>query len=477
MNEVLLPQVSVEIPPEGLSIGQVSEATGIGVEALRYYEREGLLLDPAPRDSSGRRRYQEGDLAWIAGLVMLRETGMSIADIRVMADLSRREGTEAERLDVLTRHRERVIADLRRTERHLAAIEKKIAYYRRVNAVKNVNLGRQGLQVSPQGLGAMGMSAFYGTRDETEAVATLNRAVDLGVTHIDTAEAYGPYENEKLIARALGARRDEITIATKFARDFDNGAVMDGGPDHVRRAADRSLRHLGVDVIDLYYLHRVDPAVPIEETVGAMAELVTAGKVRYLGLSEAGPATIRRAHAVHPITAVQSELSLFAQDLLVNGVKETLDELGIGLVAFSPIGRGLLTGAIRSTDDLDPDDARRGLPWFAPETIEASRPLVDRIGARRRGPRRDPGADRPRLGRRAGRGRHPRHEAAPLPGGERRGDGDRPHRGGARRLAEAVRPARSRAPGTPRGPGHEQPVARGSSGTLGPILRTGVRLA
>ncbi|WP_066375786.1 aldo/keto reductase [Herbidospora mongoliensis] len=247
--------------------------------------------------------------------------------------------------------------------------------------MKNVNLGRHGFQISPQGLGAMGMSAFYGTTDETEAVATLNRAVDLGVTHIDTAEAYGPYENEKLIARALGTRRDEFTIATKFGLDFDNGAAMDGGPEHVRRAADRSLRHLDVDVIDLYYLHRVDPAVPIEETVGAMAELVTAGKVRYLGLSEAGPATIRRAHAVHPITAVQSELSLFAQDLLVNGVKETLDELGIGLVAFSPIGRGLLTGAIRSTDDLDPGDARRGLPWFEPGTIEANRPLVDRIGA------------------------------------------------------------------------------------------------
>lgn len=245
--------------------------------------------------------------------------------------------------------------------------------------MNDVSLGA--LRVSPQGLGAMGMSAFYGTRDEAEAIATLNRAVDLGVTHIDTAEAYGPYENEKLIAKALGARRDEITIATKFALDFENGAVMDGSPAHVRRAVERSLRHLEVDVIDLYYLHRVDPDVPIEETVGAMAELVTAGKVRHLGLSEAAPATIRRAHATHPIAVVQSELSLFVPDLLHNGVKDVTDELGIGLVAFSPIGRGLLGGGIRKVDDLDADDARRALPWFTPENIAANRHLVDRVTA------------------------------------------------------------------------------------------------
>ncbi|TKK91529.1 aldo/keto reductase [Herbidospora galbida] len=245
--------------------------------------------------------------------------------------------------------------------------------------MNDVSLGA--LRVSPQGLGAMGMSAFYGTRDEAEAIATLNRAVDLGVTHIDTAEAYGPYENEKLIAKALGARRDEITIATKFALDFENGAVMDGSPAHVRRAVERSLRHLEIDVIDLYYLHRVDPDVPIEETVGAMADLVTAGKVRHLGLSEAAPATIRQAHATHPIAAVQSELSLFVPDLLHNGVKDVLDELGIGLVAFSPIGRGLLSGAIQKVDDLDPDDARRTLPWFTPENIAANRHLVDRVSA------------------------------------------------------------------------------------------------
>ncbi|MEW2134066.1 aldo/keto reductase [Streptomyces sp. NPDC005435] len=245
--------------------------------------------------------------------------------------------------------------------------------------MRTIELGTQGLKVSRQGFGAMGMSVAYGARDEEEAVATLNRAVDLGVTHIDTAEAYGPYENEKLIGRALGSRRDEITIATKFGRDFENNAVMDASAAHVHRAADRSLRHLGIDVIDLYYLHRVDPDVPIEETVGAMGELVQAGKVRYIGLSEAAAGTIRRAHAVHPLTAVQSELSLFSQDLLVNGIKDTLNELGIGLVAFSPIGRGFLTGQIRSVDDLDADDARRTLPRFSPENIAANLHLVDRI--------------------------------------------------------------------------------------------------
>ncbi|MFF3751848.1 aldo/keto reductase [Streptomyces sp. NPDC002018] len=246
--------------------------------------------------------------------------------------------------------------------------------------MKTIELGTEGLRVPVQGFGAMGMSAFYGARDEKEAVATLNRAVDLGVTFIDTAEAYGPFENEKLIARALGHRRSEITLATKFARDFDaEGAPPDGRPEHVRRAVERSLRHLGTDTIDLYYLHRVDPAVPIEETVGAMGELVDSGWVRYLGLSEAAAATVRRAHAVHPIAALQSELSLFSPDLLDNGIKAALDELGIGLVAFSPLGRGFLSGAIRSVDDLDADDARRGLPRFSPGSIAANLELVERV--------------------------------------------------------------------------------------------------
>ncbi|MGD8167086.1 aldo/keto reductase [Herbiconiux sp. P16] len=241
-----------------------------------------------------------------------------------------------------------------------------------------------GLTVSAIGLGAMGMSAFYGASDEAESIATLRHALDLGVTFIDTAEAYGPFENEKLIARALGDRRDEVTLATKASSETDDDGTVhgrNGTPAYIRKAAERSLRHLGTDVIDLYYLHRVDPAVPIEESVGAMAELVTEGKVRHIGLSEASAATIRRAHAVHPLAAVQSEFSLFARDVLHNDEKATMDELGIGFVAFSPLGRGFLTGDIRSVDDLDPDDARRGLPRFQPEAIAANLALVDRVNA------------------------------------------------------------------------------------------------
>ncbi|GAA2244683.1 aldo/keto reductase [Herbiconiux moechotypicola] len=238
------------------------------------------------------------------------------------------------------------------------------------------------LQVSALGLGAMGMSAFYGAADERESIATLRHAVDLGVSFIDTAEAYGPFENEKLIARALGDRRDEVVLATKASSETDDDGTVhgrNGTPAYIRRAAERSLRHLGTDVIDLYYLHRVDPAVPIEESVGAMAELVAEGKVRHIGLSEASAATIRRAHAVHPLAAVQSEFSLFSRDVLHNGEKAAMDELGIGLVAFSPLGRGVLTGRIRSVDDLDATDARRGLPRFQPAAIEANLALVARV--------------------------------------------------------------------------------------------------
>jgi len=239
-----------------------------------------------------------------------------------------------------------------------------------------------GLRVSALGLGAMGMSAFYGSSDERESIATLRHAVDIGVDLIDTAEAYGPFENERLIGRALGDRRDEVVIATKASAETDDDGTVhgrNGTPEYIRRAADRSLRHLGTDYIDLYYLHRVDPQVPIEESVGAMSELVAAGKVRHIGLSEASSATIRRAHAVHPLAAVQSEFSLFARDILHNGEKAVLDELGIGLVAFSPLGRGVLSEGVRSLDDLDPVDARRTLPRFQPEAFAANRRLVERV--------------------------------------------------------------------------------------------------
>lgn len=249
--------------------------------------------------------------------------------------------------------------------------------------MKHSALG-DGLTVSSIGLGAMGMSAFYGPTDEGEAVATLQHAVDIGVTFIDTAEAYGPFENEKLIGRALGARREEITLATKASSETDDDGTVhgrNGSPAYIRRACERSLRHLGTDVIDLYYLHRVDPNVPIEDSVGALAELVREGKVRHIGLSEASAPTLRRAHAVHPIAAVQSEFSLFARDMLRNDEKATADELGIGVVAFSPLGRGTLTDSIRSLDELDAGDARRRLPRFQPEAFAANRRLVERVEA------------------------------------------------------------------------------------------------
>jgi aryl-alcohol dehydrogenase-like predicted oxidoreductase len=241
-------------------------------------------------------------------------------------------------------------------------------------------LGRQGLMVSSMGLGCMGMSFGYGTVDERQAVATIDRALELGVTFLDTSDHYGPMANEELLGRALTGRRDEVQLATKFGSYSPDAPprVPDGRPEHVRRAIEGSLWRLGVDHIDLYYQHRVDPQVPIEETVGAMAELVTAGKVRYLGLSEASTRTIRRAHAVHPISAVQSEYSLWSRDVEAE-VLPVLAELGIGFVPYSPLGRGFLTGAISSLDDLAPRDFRRIAPRFAAENFDRNAALVDRV--------------------------------------------------------------------------------------------------
>ncbi len=243
-------------------------------------------------------------------------------------------------------------------------------------------LGPQGLTVSAEGLGCMGMSEFYGTTDEAEAIATIRQALDLGVTLLDTSDVYGPYTNEQLVGQAVADRRDEVVLATKFGivRDPENPAArgVNGRPDYVIRSCDASLRRLGLDHIDLYYQHRVDPTVPIEETVGAMATLVDAGKVRFLGLSEAGPETIRRAHDVHPITAVQTEYSLWSRDV-EDEILPTLRELGIGLVAYSPLGRGFLTGQITSPDDLAPDDFRRTSPRFMGENFARNLRLVDRI--------------------------------------------------------------------------------------------------
>ena len=238
-------------------------------------------------------------------------------------------------------------------------------------------LGTQGLTVSALGLGCMGMTWAYGSADATEAIATIHRALDLGVNFLDTAEIYGPYTNEELVGRAIAGRREQVVVATKFGFKFgaDGNRGVDGSPANAKRVADESLRRLKIDVIDLYYQHRRDPAVPIEETVGAMKELVLAGKVRYLGLSEVGPQTLRRANAVHPISALQSEYSLWERGVEAE-ILPTLRELGIGFVPYSPLGRGFLTGSVK-TDALEADDFRRTNPRFSAENAQRNEALVD----------------------------------------------------------------------------------------------------
>jgi aryl-alcohol dehydrogenase-like predicted oxidoreductase len=242
-------------------------------------------------------------------------------------------------------------------------------------------LGNEGLDVSAIGLGCMGMSEFYGTADEDEAIRTIHRALELGVTFLDTADMYGPFTNEQLVGRAIKDRRDEVVLATKFGnvRTEDGGRIgIRGDAEYVRQACDASLQRLGVDHIDLYYQHRVDPSVEIEETVGAMAELVEAGKVRHLGLSEASPQTIRRAHEVHPITALQTEYSLWSRDPEAE-ILPTVRELGIGFVPYSPLGRGFLTGRFQSPDDFPEDDFRRHHPRFQGENFDKNIQLVERV--------------------------------------------------------------------------------------------------
>ena len=243
------------------------------------------------------------------------------------------------------------------------------------------SLGSQGLVVSELGLGCMGMSEFYGTPDEDESISTIRRAIELGVTFLDAADMYGPFTNERLVGKAITRMRDQVTLATKFgierAEDGTRWGV-NGRPEYVRKACDASLERLGVEHIDVYYQHRVDPDTPVEETWGAMKELVEAGKVRYLGISEAAPETIRRAHEVHPVTALQTEYSLWSRDV-EDEVLPTVRELGIGFVAYSPLGRGFLTGQIQRCEDLPEGDYRRSSPRFQGENFQKNLELVDRV--------------------------------------------------------------------------------------------------
>ena len=367
----------------GLTIQEVAGRTGVSVHTLRYYERIGLL-QPIERATNGHRRYTEQDVGGVEFFSRLRATGMPIRQMLEYARLVRAGvgnwpsgWTCWKAINIQSRSK---CANWPITSK---SSKKRLTFIIRrfKTLMKTRKLGNAGLTVSALGLGCMGMSAFYANYDDQESLKTLDRAVELGVTFWDTSDIYGPHTNEELLGKALKGRRDQIVLATKFGVQPNPDPAkrtINGRPEYVKAACDASLKRLGLDYIDLYYQHRIDPNVPVEETVGAMAELVEAGKVRFLGLSEAAVETIRRAQAVHPITAIQTEYSLWSRDP-EDQLLPTLRELGIGFVAYSPLGRGFLTGQIKTPNDLAPDDIRRTMPRFQGENFDKNLQMVNKV--------------------------------------------------------------------------------------------------
>lgn len=366
------------------TIGQVADLVGLSADTLRWYERIGLL-EAIPRDRAGQRRYRQLDLERLELLIKMRATGMPLTEMhQYVALIHGGTATRPDRLELLETHRQRTLDRIAALQHDLVVIDRKstaiAAFWRTI--MHKVTLGKSGADVSAIGLGCMGMSALYGPRPPAEqSIHTIHRAIDLGIDLIDTSASYGDGHNEQLIAKAIHDRRDQVFLCTKFGIRRDDGPMrVDSTPAWARTSCDKSLQRLGVDHIDLFYLHRRDPQVPIEDTIGAMAELVTAGKVHHLGLSEVNPQTLRQAHATHPIAALQTEYSLFSRDV-EEEILPACRELGIALIAYSPISRAMLTGQITADSQFGDDDLRRSNPRFAEANRVANLALVDQLHA------------------------------------------------------------------------------------------------